>query len=119
VCVCVCVCVCVLQVRDWGDELSLGEQQRLGFARLLVNKPQLAILDEATSALDLENEAIMYEALAKLPGITYLSVGHRPSLVRFHTNRLRLLSTEAASSFALEAIDDAGVRESLEANLAL
>jgi len=112
-------------VRDWGDELSLGEQQRLGFARLLVNKPQLAILDEATSALDLENEAIMYEALAKLPGITYLSVGHRPSLVRFHTNRLRLLSTEAASSFALEAIDDAdadadaGVRESLEANLAL
>ena len=51
-------------VRDWSDELSLGEQQRLAFARVLINKPRLAIFDEATSALDLPNEAVMY--LAKL-----------------------------------------------------
>jgi len=38
------------EVRDWGDELSLGEQQRLAFARVLVNKPRLAILDEAMSS---------------------------------------------------------------------
>ena len=49
-------------VRDWSDELSLGEQQRLAFARVLINKPRLAIFDEATSALDLPNEAVMYLA---------------------------------------------------------
>ena len=95
------------EVRDWGDELSLGEQQRLAFARLLVNKPKLAILDEATSALDLGNEAAMYSALAKVPGITYVSVGHRPSLLRYHASRLRLYGMDQAPSYAVEAIDDA------------
>ena len=102
-----------------GDELSLGEQQRLAFARVLVNRPKLAILDEATSALDLHNEAVMYRALAKLPGITYLSVGHRPSLLRFHASRLRLLGAgEGGRSFTMEDIDDATVAASLEASLA-
>ena len=95
------------EVRDWGDELSLGEQQRLAFARLLVNKPKLAILDEATSALDLGNEAAMYSALAKVPGITYVSVGHRPSLLRYHASRLRLYGMEQAPSYAVEPIDEA------------
>ena len=75
-------------VRDWGDELSLGEQQRLAFARVLVARPRLCVLDEATSALDLANEAAMYGALAAVPGLTYVSVGHRPSLVDFHARRL-------------------------------
>ena len=106
-------------MRDWGDELSLGEQQRLAFARVLVNKPRLAILDEATSALDLNNEAVMYGALAKLPGITYVSVGHRPSLLRFHAARLRLYGMEETPSFEVETIEEAAVAEELEANLAL
>ena len=75
-------------MRDWGDELSLGEQQRLAFARVLVARPRLCVLDEATSALDLANEAAMYGALAAVPGLTYVSVGHRPSLVDFHARRL-------------------------------
>jgi len=41
---------------DWENILSLGEQQRLAFARLFVNQPDFVILDEATSALDLKNE---------------------------------------------------------------
>ncbi len=108
-------------VRDWGDELSLGEQQRLAFARLLVNKPRLAILDEATSALDLNNEAAMYKALAKIPGITYLSVGHRPSLLRYHSSRLLLYGMEQNPSYAVEPIDDTTLmqQEQLESSLKL
>lgn len=91
-------------VRDWGDELSLGEQQRLAMARVLINRPKLVILDEATSALDLANEAVMYGALAAIPDITYISVGHRPSLLSFHSKLLRLLGDEPPF-FEVEAID--------------
>lgn len=51
---------------DWANALSLGEQQRLAFARLLLTQPQYAILDEATSALDLKNEAHLYRQLQEL-----------------------------------------------------
>jgi vitamin B12/bleomycin/antimicrobial peptide transport system ATP-binding/permease protein len=75
-------------VLDWSNVLSLGEQQRLSFSRLLVHRPQLAILDESTSALDVDSEARMYELLRSVPG--YVSVGHRPTLNRFHTKKLNL-----------------------------
>mmetsp|Transcript_34064 Transcript_34064/g.105406 ORF Transcript_34064/g.105406 Transcript_34064/m.105406 type:complete len:644 (-) Transcript_34064:12-1943(-) len=93
------------EVRDWGDELSLGEQQRLAFARVLVGRPSLAVLDEATSALDLTNEKAMYEAIAAVPGLTYVSVGHRPSLREFHLQRLHLLGGGAEPSFELARIE--------------
>jgi hypothetical protein len=48
-------------VADWSAQLSLGEQQRLAFARLLLAAPRLALLDEATSALDTRNEALLYK----------------------------------------------------------
>lgn len=48
-------------VADWSGILSLGEQQRLAFARLLLAAPRLALLDEATSALDTKNEGILYQ----------------------------------------------------------
>lgn len=69
--------------RDWSDVLSLGEQQRLTFARLLLNKPDYAILDEATSALDQANEEQLYEHLERI-GTTFLSVGHRSTLAKYH-----------------------------------
>jgi vitamin B12/bleomycin/antimicrobial peptide transport system ATP-binding/permease protein len=75
--------------KDWGDTLSLGEQQRLSFARLLIAKPKLAVIDEGTSALDIPAETRLYEAL-KDRGITVVSVGHRPSLLNFHDRILRL-----------------------------
>lgn len=74
---------------DWGQLLSLGEQQRLAFARLLLTKPGYALLDEATSALDEVNEANLYNDLKDM-GVTWISVGHRPSLFKFHDQVLKL-----------------------------
>ncbi|HBB31997.1 MAG TPA: ABC transporter ATP-binding protein, partial [Cyanobacteria bacterium UBA9273] len=75
--------------QDWADVLSLGEQQRLTFARLLLNKPKYAILDEATSALDLGNEERLYQHL-QAKGTTFLSVGHRSTLTNYHQSLLQL-----------------------------
>lgn len=74
---------------EWSDVLSLGEQQRLSFARVLLHQPAYAILDEATSALDRTNEAQLYSHLAETH-TTYLSVGHRESLEAYHSLKLGL-----------------------------
>lgn len=76
-------------VRDWGKVLSIGEQQRLAFARVLVARPHIVILDEATSALDSANEAALYAHL-RHQGCTLVSVAHRSALLRHHTQVLHL-----------------------------
>ena len=75
--------------QDWPRILSLGEQQRLAFARLLLNSPQFAVLDEATSALDIDTEKHLYNLLKKRE-LSIISVGHRPTLKDFHQNVLEL-----------------------------
>ena len=75
--------------QDWPRILSLGEQQRLAFARLLLNSPQFAVLDEATSALDIETERYLYSLLIARE-LSIISVGHRPTLKEFHQNVLAL-----------------------------
>jgi vitamin B12/bleomycin/antimicrobial peptide transport system ATP-binding/permease protein len=77
--------------QNWAQVLSLGEQQRLIFARLLLDQPRYAILDEATSALDAKNEQQLYELL-QASGMTYLSVGHRESLSDYHQSILDFTS---------------------------
>jgi putative ATP-binding cassette transporter len=77
-------------VLDWADVLSLGEQQRLAFARLWLSQPRYAMLDEATSALDVANEERLYQELQTM-GMTFISVGHRPSLVKYHHHVLELV----------------------------
>jgi len=74
---------------DWGRVLSLGEQQRVAFARVLVSKPRYVFLDEATSAVDMATEALLY-GLLKRADTTFISVGHRPSLFGYHRHALRL-----------------------------
>lgn len=76
---------------DWSHVFSVGEQQRLAFARALLHKPKWLFMDESTSALDEETEAAMYTLLAeRLPETTVVSVGHRSTLVRFHEQILML-----------------------------
>ena len=75
--------------KDWTKTLSLGEQQRLACSRVLFNKPQVVFLDESTSALDLNGESDLYLSLQEL-GVSYVSVGHRPSLLKFHSKKLSL-----------------------------
>ncbi len=75
----------------WALRLSPGEQQRIAFARALVQKPDWLFLDEATSAVDEDGEARLYTLLRdRLPNTTLLSVGHRSSLRSFHTRQLVL-----------------------------
>eukprot|EP00611_Tribonema_gayanum_P013107 TRINITY_DN2388_c0_g1_i3.p1 TRINITY_DN2388_c0_g1~~TRINITY_DN2388_c0_g1_i3.p1 ORF type:complete len:749 (-),score=281.67 TRINITY_DN2388_c0_g1_i3:589-2805(-) len=99
-------------VKDWSDMLSLGEQQRLAFARLLYNEPRLAVLDEATSALDLDSERRMFELLRELEGLAYVSVGHRPSLLKYHDTKLRLTPGGGTSNHSLEPITRGEVESS-------
>ncbi len=75
--------------QDWPRLLSLGEQQRLAFARLLLNSPRFVVLDEATSALDVNTEKHLYELLEQRE-MAFVSVGHRPTLKEFHDTVLEL-----------------------------
>jgi putative ATP-binding cassette transporter len=82
----------------WEHRLSLGEQQRLQFVRLLwhfewhqkygdVSQGFFAVLDEATAALDMDSEMAVYDAI-KRAKIGYLSVAHRPTVIPYHTKVL-------------------------------
>jgi putative ATP-binding cassette transporter len=76
---------------DWARRLSPGEQQRLGFARVLLARPKVVFLDEATSAVDEGMEASLYTLLrTELPDTIVVSVGHRSTLTRFHARQLDL-----------------------------
>jgi ABC-type uncharacterized transport system fused permease/ATPase subunit len=68
---------------NWGDELSLGEQQRLGMARLFYHKPKFAILDECTSAVTTDMEE-RFAAKVRAMGTSCITISHRPALVAFH-----------------------------------
>ena len=74
---------------DWTRVLSVGEQQRLVFARVLLAKPRYVLLDEATSALDAANQAHLYAQLARL-AITPISVSHNPAVLQLHSHVLEL-----------------------------
>jgi putative ATP-binding cassette transporter len=70
---------------NWAQRLSIGEQQRLAFARVLLVRPEIVFLDEATSALDEAAEISLYRLLREAPWRpTIVSVGHHGTLRRFH-----------------------------------
>ncbi len=89
----------------WNARLSLGEQQRLGLARVILAKPEYLFLDEATASLDEAAEAKLYRLIAeKLPATTIISIGHRGTLKALHARELTL--TPSAASPGLHVIDE-------------
>jgi putative ATP-binding cassette transporter len=79
------------QYEDWGKNLSLGQQQCLSIARAILNCPDWLFLDEATSNIDAHMERRLYRLLEHyLPKLTIISVGHRDSLIDYHTLNLTL-----------------------------
>ena len=89
------------RVVDWADVLSIGEQQRVAFARLFLREPRFAFLDEATSALDEENQESLYRLLRE-SGIGFISVGHRTTLVPYHD---RMLQLDRSGTWEISDID--------------
>jgi len=97
------------RVVDWSNILSLGEQQRVAFARLFLRQPKFAFLDEATSALDEDNQAHLYQLL-KQSGIGSISVGHRNTLIEYH-DRLLLLDRSGSWEITDSASHSHSLRE--------
>jgi putative ATP-binding cassette transporter len=86
---------------DWAKVLSVGEQQRVAFARLLLAAPRYAILDEATSALDAANEDSLYRQLAG-SNTTLVSVAHRASILKYHSQVLKFDGNGGWQRYAAE-----------------
>jgi putative ATP-binding cassette transporter len=80
------------EVRDWAKVLSVGEQQRIAFARLLLAKPTAVFLDESTSAMDEGLELMLYDLIrTEFPDAILVSVSHRNTVGRFHGRHLELV----------------------------
>ena len=80
------------QSGNWAQSLSLGEQQRITFARILLQKPDCMFLDEATASLDEEMEEMFHKLVrSRLSQAVVISVGHRSSLLSWHQSKLRLM----------------------------
>jgi putative ATP-binding cassette transporter len=105
----------------WADKLSGGEQQRLSIARAILQKPHWLFLDEATGALDEGSEAALYRLLIeRLPGAAIVSIGHRSSLVQFHSRFFELKPDDAGRHHLREisAADGRQVEDALNLSLA-
>lgn len=91
------------EMEDWSKILSLGEQQRIALARVLIVRPNWIFLDEATSALDAVREENFYQLLKnRLPEMGVISVGHRASLFKQHDEELHITEEK---NWILKSID--------------
>jgi len=93
--------------KEWSSALSGGDKQRLAMARLLYHCPRYAILDESTSSVTPDVEQTLYEEAPKL-GITLLSVSHRPSIHKYHTN---VLSFDGQGNYTFLPLDEAETQQ--------
>ncbi|MUL65031.1 multidrug ABC transporter ATP-binding protein [Mycobacterium sp. CBMA 234] len=92
------------EAQDWAKVLSPGEQQRVAFARVLLNRPRAVFFDESTSALDEGLEMMLYQLVrSELPETTVVSVSHRSTVEQHHEQELELLGD---GSWRLSRIED-------------
>jgi len=92
--------------QDWSRALSVGEQQRIAFARVLLAEPAVVFLDESTSAMDEGLEQMLYRLLReRLPETIIVSVSHRATVSPLHESRLSLLGD---GQWRLERLAPAG-----------
>jgi putative ATP-binding cassette transporter len=93
------------EIKDWAKVLSVGEQQRVAFARILLNRPKVVFLDEATSAMDEGLELMLYRLVRdSLPDSIVVSVSHRDTVEQHHDRQLEL---RGDGSWQVEAISAA------------
>jgi len=91
---------------NWALRLSGGEQQRIAFARALLQRPDWLFLDEGTSALDEATEGYLYGLLReRLPTTTIVSIGHRSTLAAFHDRRLAIEPAKGGNGRLLTFMD--------------
>lgn len=73
------------EMKNWSEILSLGEQQKVAFIRIILSEPDWVFLDESTASLDRDNEQKLYQLLnTRLPHCTIISVAHRESVADYH-----------------------------------
>ena len=77
--------------KKWGEVLSLGEQQRMGMARMFFHKPTFAILDDCTNAMSVDIEEFLYKHASEVLGINLVTIAQRTALVKYHDMELRLI----------------------------
>lgn len=88
---------------QWDKRLSPGEQQRVAFARVLINRPQWLYMDESTSALDAPTAIALYDLVrARLPGSTLISIAHNPEIASFHDRKVTLVAGDAGSRIVVD-----------------
>ncbi|EGV64044.1 ATP-binding cassette long-chain fatty acid transporter pxa1 [Yamadazyma tenuis] len=84
--------------KDWKDVFSGGEKQRMSLARVLFKNPRFVILDESTNAVSTDVEDYLFELLQKKK-ITFITLSHRPLLMKYHDSVLEIKDDEANWEF--------------------
>jgi putative ATP-binding cassette transporter len=83
---------------EWSHVLSGGEQQRLGFARALIHRPDVLLLDEAVSTLEDAEARELYALLAeRLPHAMVISIGRSAALMALHESTIDMTGRSVAS----------------------
>ena len=77
--------------KPWGEVLSLGEQQRMGMARMFFHRPIFAVLDDCTNAMSVDVEESLYKHASRSLGINLITIAQRTALVKYHQMELKLI----------------------------